>query len=242
MELNVNLKPVSGISDHTLVTRSRSTVKSATRDLEFLTELGVTPTFLGEWNLKIDALENVINYREQLTKLKKATQAVAKQATKVKVEVKRINTRLELIFPKGTDHYETIIKYKISNITPAQIRNIAGSVLFILNEPNPNFALLGITPEFIATFESEVNTLQALIEEQTGVKRGFTITTDERNKLKSEVFTYYQFVCKIGKAYWTKQNNGYFKDYNIYSPKSPPTTEVTSSVSTPPEVETTAYS
>ena len=226
MELNVNLMTKTGISDQALVTRSRSTVKSATRDLEFLTDFGVTAEFLAEWNPKIDALENQIDYREQLTSLKELTQLRDQQVKKVKNEVVKFNSRLEFIFPKGTDQFETIIKRKISNIKPEEIHELAGNVLFILNQPNEMFALLGITPEKTAAFKVEVEKLKVLIVEQENAKSSFSILTDERVKLRAEVFTCYQFVCKLAKAYWTRKNKGLYKDYKMYSYKSPPTGKV----------------
>lgn len=241
MFLKINELSQTGISDLTLVKRSKSSVKSATRDLEFLTKEGITPEFLTEMSALIVAFDGNVKYSEQLTLKKAITQSCTVQAKKLKVEMIKLTTRLEFIFPKGTDQYESIIKKNIGKLTAEQIEELAGNVLFIFETPNPMFVTLGITPETVAAFELEVSKLKDLIVEKENARSSFSIVSRERDAMRSEVFTYYKFVCKVAKAYWTQQNSAYYKDYNMYSDKAPPKSASTSAVTALPEVETPVY-
>ena len=240
MNINVKLNSETGFSIPDLVARSRSTVKSATRDIEFLTAYGVTPGYLANLESKTNLLDNFLQFKEQQADKKQVTGKRDKKAKKFKISTKRLIAQLEFVYSPETEDYDTIFSTKLAKITPKGLMELGGNILYVLSKPNENLALYGVTTERIAEFEAEWNELKALYEEQVYETSSFSIQTQKRNELKSEVYKLLRFVSRIGKTYWTIANKGYYNNYVLHKTKSPPNTaqtELTGSVQTPEGVE-----
>ena len=241
----VEIKKIStktGISDLALVNGSRSTLKSATRDLVKLAPFGVTTELLASWTVKIDAFENVKKIEAQRGDKNSIFNERDSKAYEVKIATKRLKGQLMFVYSEETNEYSSIFSTKLAKINANNLLKLGQSIVEVLNKPNDNLLMYGVTAERIAEYTALINELASLVEECYHADATFSILTQERSELKSEVFKMYKFVCRIGKEVWTNRNNGYYKSYKVHKPSSPPITEITGSVSTTPEVETPTYS
>ena len=233
-------KPEIGYSILDLVAGSRSTVKSATRDIELLTAFGVTPEYLANLESKTNLLDQSLKFKEQQADKKQVTGKRNKNAKGFKISTKRLIAQLEFVYSPETEDYDTIFSTKLAHINPKGLINLGGNILHVLSKPNEDLALYGVTAERIAKYEEEVNELKSSFEEQIHETSTFSIDTQKRLELKSEVFKLMRFVSRVGKAYWTRSNKGFYNDYVLRKTKSPPSTaqtEITGSESTPEGVE-----
>lgn len=211
----------SGISHRDVVTVSVNVAKCARRDLIFLGEMGVTVERLTKWEADIEALNSIPSYKDTTAKKAIVTKKRNLSEDELVVSVKRLRSQLYFIFSKEAGDYQTLFSKSLNKLSLNELINTGFDMLEAFKVvPEEELSLCGVTPERIAKFETEVKALQLNSEDQQ-LKTGLINNkTDERADLKSDVFNTLQFVCRIGKAYWTTKNPGLYSDYVISKQKS----------------------
>ena len=238
----INLKKSiqTGISDQALVTRSKSTVKSATRDLAELAPYGVTAELLTNWTMKIEDFAKMTKFKVQRANKNSIFNRRNSKTFELKVATKRLKGQLMFVYSEESNEYASIFSTKLAQINASNLYQLGQNIVEVLNIPNDDLLMYGVTAERIADYTTLVNDLGSLIDDCTHTDSTFSIQTQVRNDLKSEVFKTYKFICYLGKELWTNRNNEYYKDYRMHIHKSPPIIETVSSVPASPEAEITA--
>ena len=116
--------------------------------------------------------------------------------------------------------YVSLFTKGLSNLSPIQLVDVGYDMLEAFKDVAPEeLSLYGVTPERIAEFEAEVKALQSNDQEQKFKTGAINNATDERKEAKESVFKMLQFVCNVGKTYWTPKQKGLYSDYVITKPK-----------------------
>lgn len=219
-------KTISGVrlSYGALEVRSNSMIESAKRDTKFLSLMGVTPEFILNFEAKVLALENIEKHKAVVTLKAVSTRERNNTMYDLIIEIKRLRSQAYFAF-SITNQHEALFSIGLSRLDATELIEVADNMLTVFNKTDEDIALYGITAERLASFKVLFQKLRNETSIQQQETSAVSIETQLRSELKSEVSKMLEFVSRTGKAYWTKQNEGYYNDYVVNKTKSPPNLE-----------------
>ena len=118
-----------------------------------------------------------------------------------------------------------VLRTGLSRLKIYELIDIGEDTASLLTKKADEVALFELTAEKIENFKNKVTELSSLYHNREAMKTSLNNITQERLQLKSELFKLLEFVSKVGKAYWKRQNPAIYGDYVLTKHKSPPEQE-----------------
>ena len=215
-----------GMSDWTLINKSRRTAYFVTRDIAQFDEYDVQAAEVAAFLTKVDAFENMPTDDEWRSNILLATAAKNAKVEEVYGAIRGIMVRIEAQFGINSPMYTAITLGELAQIPDTNLNKAVQKLVRKCTANLAAFENTGLTAAKLAELTALGDAAEALVIAKENLVSDRDLARNAREAAGNEIYDTMSDWCKFGQAIWKNTNDAKYDDYIIYDaddlPNSPP--------------------
>jgi len=205
----------NGLSFRQFKTECNNIAVSAKRDTNELSQVGITPELISDFETKVKNLDSLLSHSIKRAEIKGITLQRNELINVMKEDVDIIQSQLSIAFEKGTNAYDVIFSRSISGKKIAEFVNACAEFKNVLQLNADLAATYYVTAPRIADFAQKVEQLILLHEKKESAVKNFKTNAYNRSKEREAVYKLLNYISSVAQSYWKRKNPVYYAQYNI---------------------------